>query len=288
MQDAASRAGPAALRLPEPCRTRGSNNKELAMHPAWVFLIGYATLFVIFLVAWAWQLRTRNAGMIDAIWAYTLGLLAIIDGALGTGDGLMRGVLAVLGGAWGIRLGTHLWRRNAGHPEDGRYARLRAEWGAAAGRKMLGFYQLQAVFSMLLSAGFLVVAYLPAPAARWPLLPGVLIWLIAVVGEGLADDQLRRFKADPTQRGKVCRSGLWRYSRHPNYFFECVHWLTYTLLALTSPWLWLTLLPPVVMAWLLLKVSGIPPTEAQTARNRPDYAEYMRTTSAFIPWPPKR
>jgi cyclopropane-fatty-acyl-phospholipid synthase len=114
------------------------------------------------------------------------------------------------------------------------------------------------------------------------------VWLIAVAGEASADRQLSRFKAEPDHRGKVCRDGWWRYSRHPNYFFECLHWLTYVILAWTSPWLWVTLIPPLAMAWLLLKVSGIPLTEAQTARSRPDYAEYIRTTSALIPWPPKK
>jgi steroid 5-alpha reductase family enzyme len=85
----------------------------------------------------------------------------------------------------------------------------------------------------------------------------------------------------------VCRSGLWRYSRHPNYFFECVHWLAYIALSIGTPWVWFTLLPPVLMAFLLLKLSGIPLLEASMAKRRPGYADYMRTTSALIPWPPR-
>jgi steroid 5-alpha reductase family enzyme len=258
------------------------------MHPALTFLIGYALLVLIFLVAWLWQLRSHNAGMVDAVWSYSLGILAVCFALLADGDPYMRGLTALFGGVWGGRLGTHLWLRNAGQPEDGRYARLRETWGRAAARKMLGFFQLQAVFSMLLSLGFLVVVYQPRPpAVGWCVLAG-LVWVVAVLGEALADRQLRRFKADPARRGRVCRSGLWRYSRHPNYFFECLHWLTYPCLALASPWVWLALLPPLVMAWLLLKVSGIPLTEAQTARSRPEYADYIRTTSALIPWPPKK
>jgi cyclopropane-fatty-acyl-phospholipid synthase len=114
------------------------------------------------------------------------------------------------------------------------------------------------------------------------------VWLIAVAGEALADRQLKRFAADPAHRGKVCRVGLWRYSRHPNYFFECVHWLAYAVLSIGMPWAWLTLAPPLLMAWLLLKVSGIPILEARLADTRDGYRDYMRTTSVLIPWPPKR
>jgi steroid 5-alpha reductase family enzyme len=115
----------------------------------------------------------------------------------------------------------------------------------------------------------------------------VAILLLSVWGEGLADDQLRRFKADPAQRGRVCDVGLWRYSRHPNYFFECVHWLAYLPLAWGSElWAW-GLIAPLVMVLLLLKISGVPLLEAEMARRKPGYAEYMRRTSMLVPWPPK-
>jgi len=108
-----------------------------------------------------------------------------------------------------------------------------------------------------------------------------------VWGEGLADEQLRRFKADPTQRGRVCDVGLWRYSRHPNYFFECVHWLAYLPLAWGSPlWAW-GLIAPAVMVLLLLKISGVPLLEAEMAVRKPGYADYMKRTSMLIPWPPR-
>jgi len=242
---------------------------------------------LIFSLAWLWQLRTRNAGMVDPIWSYSVGALAVLYAVLANGEPTVRVMTALLGGGWGLRLGSHLLRRNMGE-EDGRYARLREEWGPAAQRNMFWFFQLQVVFAMLLSLGFLVVVYQPLRPSNAVYLLALVVWLISVAGEGCADRQLSRFKAAPENRGKVCRRGLWRYSRHPNYFFECLHWLTYAILALASPWLWVTLIPPLVMAWLLLKVSGIPLTEAQTARSRPDYAEYIRTTSALIPWPPKK
>ena len=262
--------------------------KVKKMNPLSAALIGAAILVVVFALAWAQQLRTNNAGMVDPVWSYSLGFLAVLYAVLSGGDGTARVVVAILGGAWGIRLGTHLFLRNTGKPEDGRYKRFREQWGEHAARNMFWFFQMQVVFAMLLSTAFGVVAFrdtAPAPAL---IAAGIAVWILSVVGEGVADWQLEQFKKDPSNKGKVCQVGLWRYSRHPNYFFECVHWLAYVVLAIGTPWIWLTLLAPAVMAFLLLKVSGIPLTEAQTAKSRPAYAEYMRTTSAFIPWPPKK
>jgi steroid 5-alpha reductase family enzyme len=152
---------------------------------------------------------------------------------------------------------------------------------------MFGFFQVQAAVSMFLSIAFAVPSYRPDSPGAVAMAIAIALWLIAVAGEALADRQLRSFAADPANRGKTCRAGLWRYSRHPNYFFECVHWLAYVPLALGTPWAWLTLLPPVAMAWLLIKVSGVPMLEAHMRATRDDYAEYARTTSVLIPWPPR-
>jgi steroid 5-alpha reductase family enzyme len=279
-----------------PCRIRLGDRRVL---PAWLtngdivppivaVVLAFVALVLVFTVVWAWQLKTGNAGMVDPVWAYSLGGVAVLYAVLGTGDPLARVLSAAGGLVWGMRLGTHLWRRNHGKPEDARYRSLREEWGAAAKRRMFWFFQLQAVMAMLLSIAFFIPAYREsAPAAGW-IVVATAIWIVAVTGEALADRQLARFKADPANHGTVCRLGLWRYSRHPNYFFECVHWLAYLALSIGAPWAWLALAPPLLMAWLLLKLSGIPLAEAQSARTRPGYAEYQRTTSALIPWPPRR
>ena len=257
------------------------------MPPLAAAVIALIGLVAIFSAAWAWQLKTDNAGMIDPIWAYSLGLVAVLYAVLGNGAPLTRALTALGGLVWGVRLGTHLWRRNFGQPEDARYHRFREEWGDEAASKMFWFFQLQVVVSMLLSIAFLVPSYrIEPPATGWMLL-AVALWVASVIGEALADRQLKRFKADPANRDAVCRAGLWRYSRHPNYFFECVHWLAYIALSVGTPWAWFTLLPPVLMAFLLLKLSGIPLLEESMAKRRPGYAEYMRTTSALIPWPPR-
>ncbi len=252
---------------------------------AFLGLVGLSALFAL---TWLVQLRTRNAGLVDSVWSWTLGLLAAWYAWCGSAPGQLRFLLGLLGAVWGLRLGTHLFLRNHGKPEDGRYARMRQQWGPATNRNMFWMFQFQVLFSMLLSISFAVVAWSPAEPGSVCVAAALLIWLAAVAGEGLADWQLEQFKRDPASKGQVCRRGLWRYSRHPNYFFECLHWLAYVPLAAGNGWWWLALGSPLVMAWLLLKLSGVPLVEAQSARNRAGYAEYMRTTSMLIPWPPKK
>lgn len=251
-------------------------------------LIAAALLFAAKSIAWLIQRRQGNGGIVDAIWAWALGGLAVWFGFTGTADPEVRWTLAAMGGLWGLRLGTYLWRRNWRAAEDWRYAQFRAEWGDKAQSKMFWFYQFQNVFTLALAcSAFLPAAYREGSPGPVALGLAVAILLLSVWGEGLADDQLRRFKADPAQRGRVCDVGLWRYSRHPNYFFECVHWLAYLPLAWGSElWAW-GLIAPLVMVLLLLKISGVPLLEAEMARRKPGYAEYMRRTSMLVPWPPK-
>jgi steroid 5-alpha reductase family enzyme len=253
-----------------------------------VALIAFAALALLFTAVWRWQLHSLNAGIIDPVWAASLGGVALLYAAAGTGDPLRRIVVGIGGACWGARLGIHLWQRNAGKPEDKRYLQLREAWGADAPRRMFGFFIAQAVASSILAIAFAVPAYTRGPP---PIVCGVVavaVWFVAAIGEALADRQLAAFTAQPTNRGRVCRAGLWRYSRHPNYFFECVHWLAYVPLAAGSAWIGLSVVPPLLMVWLLLKVSGIPILEAHLAESRPEYADYVRTTSALVPWPPRR
>jgi cyclopropane-fatty-acyl-phospholipid synthase len=250
--------------------------------------LAYAGLISAFTAAWTIQLRTHNAGMVDPLWAASLGGVAALAAALGTGSLLNRACVLAGGGIWGTRLAWHLWRRNHGHPEDARYRQLRLQWGSAAARNMFWFFQLQALVALLLSCAFLVPAFGLRPASPPALAAAIGIWAIAIAGEAAADRQLERFRANPENRGNVCRSGWWRYSRHPNYFFECLHWFAYTALSFELPWGWITLAPPLLMGWLLLKISGIPVLEAHLVRTRPAYRDYMRSTSVLIPWPPRR
>lgn len=246
-------------------------------------------LFLAKSVAWLIQRRMGNGGIVDAIWAWALGGLAVWFAAVGSAPAEVRLTLAAMGGLWGLRLGTHLWRRNWRAAEDWRYAKFRADWGDQAQAKMFWFFQFQNLFTLALAtSAFVPAAYREGSPGPVGLVVAVAILLVAVWGEGLADAQLRRFKADPARRGQVCDVGLWRHSRHPNYFFECVHWLAYLPLAWGSPlWAW-TLIAPVVMVGLLLKISGVPLLEAEMAARKPGYADYMKRTRMLLPWPPRK
>jgi steroid 5-alpha reductase family enzyme len=252
-------------------------------------LVGLVATCAAMTWAWARQRGTRNAGIVDVLWTGSLGVLALAYG-FGADGWLPRRVLVtVLAVGWSARLTIHLARRVGSEAEDGRYADLRERLGERFDRWMLGFFQAQALLAVLLSLTFLAVA--AAPDAGWRVQDaiGVAIWVVALVGEGIADRQLAAWRADPANRGVTCRAGLWRYSRHPNYFFEWVHWLTYPVLGIGLPLGWALWATPALMLFLVLRVTGIPPTEAQSVRSRgDDYRAYQRTTNAFFPGPPRR
>ena len=251
-------------------------------------IIGLAVLSSTMALAWARQRSTRNAGIVDVLWAASLGVLAVFYAAAGDGWGPRRALMACLVALWSARLTRHLAKRVLSEPEDGRYALLRERWGARFDPWMFWFFQAQAALAVLLSLVFLALASAEASGWRvWDLL-GLALWSIAIGGEALADRQLRAWRSDPAHRGRTCRGGLWAYSRHPNYFFDWLHWMVYPLLGVGLPWgpaLWFA---PALMLLLVLKVTGIPPTEAQSLRSRgDDYRSYQRTTNAFFPGPRK-
>lgn len=238
-------------------------------------------------LGWRWQRSRSNAGIVDVLWASGVGGSAVLFALLGSGSFWPRLALAVLGGAWGFRLASHLWARVNGEPEDGRYQHLRAHWNSNQFYFFL-FFQFQAALIVLFALPFLAVAATTETIGGW-IVAAIVIWLLSVAGESIADRQLARFRNDPSNKGVTCRAGLWRYSRHPNYFFEWLHWFAYVCLAVGSPLWWLAWSGPVVMYVFLRWVSGIPFTEEHALRSRgDDYREYQRTTSMLFPWFPKR
>ncbi len=249
-------------------------------------LIGWAVLAVALGLLWARQLVTKNATSVDVAWSGGLAFLAGYYAWFAEGDTTRRALVGTLAGLWALRLAWHLLSdRVLRHTEeDGRYRALRAEWGSRAGRNFFFFYQAQAAVAVLFSLP--ILAAMRGGAVDTLAWAGVLIWFVAVGGETLADHQLARFRADPTNRGHVCQTGLWRYSRHPNYFFEWVHWWAYVVIGTGA---WLTWTGPVLMLLFLFRLTGIPYTEQQALRSRGDrYREYQRTTSVFIPWFPRK
>lgn len=252
---------------------------------SWLFFI-WPPAFVVMAGGWFWQRRHANMGIVDVLWAAGLGASAVLLAVLGDGAAASRLALALCGGLWGLRLALHLWFRVRGEAEDGRYRQLRQRWRGHQGR-IFGLFQLQALLIPLFALPFIAVAHNP-DASTGGLLAAAAIWLGSVMGEAIADRQLAGFRADPKHRGKTCREGLWRYSRHPNYFFEWLQWFTYVALAMGSPIGWLAWAGPVVMFVFLRWISGIPYTEAQALRSRgDDYREYRRSTPMFFPWFPR-
>jgi steroid 5-alpha reductase family enzyme len=256
------------------------------MTPASVLIGGWVLLAGVFAALWSVQVRTRDASLVDVGWAAGLGALALACAALLPGAPARRALVAAMAAIWSLRLASHLYLdRVRGKPEDGRYAALRSAWGATADRNFFFFFQAQALLDVALALPFAALCAKTGPLGAADA-AGAAVWLVAVAGEASADRSLAAFRARPNSRGRVCREGLWRFSRHPNYFFEWTHWLAYAVMA---PADWRVWLSPALMLYFLLRVTGIPATEAQALKTRGDaYRDYQKTASAFVPWFPRR
>jgi steroid 5-alpha reductase family enzyme len=238
---------------------------------------------------WLIQRKTRNAGIVDVAWAFGTGLLgAFFAWGVLDGDASRRLIVGLMALIWGGRLGFYLAVRVMSEAEDGRYQKLRIQWGEKVQVFLFAFFQIQALWAVIFSVPMLAAAANPTPGVRWFDWIGIFIWVVSMIGEAIADRQLARFRNDPANQGKVCATGLWRYSRHPNYFFESLHWWAYLFIAWGSPYWWVAVCGPFVMLFFLFKVTGIPPTESRALESRGDaYRRYQETTSVFFPWPPK-
>ena len=254
-----------------------------------LLFFGWATAAIWMAALWAWHLRLRNVAVVDVGWASGVVFVALLDAAAGSGFAPRRWLIAALMTVWGLRLSIHLLRdRVLGRAEDPRYVELRRRHSPVTAAAFFPFFQAQALLAVLFSLPALVAAVNPRPQFSGLELAAVVVWAIALCGEVAADRQLARFKARPDTRGRTCREGLWRYSRHPNYFFEWLIWMALALFALASPWGAVALVCPAVMLYLLFRVTGIPATEAQAIRTRSDdYRRYQATTSVFVPWFPR-
>lgn len=275
----------------------------------YLMAIGLSLAFVVVEMSATWMVARRlgNYGIVDVVWSLGFVPLAILHLGVGAlwhlgghaGGGVWNArpalVLTAMAVAWAGRLGLHLGRRVASHHpvEDVRYAALRVEWGADADRRMYGFFLLQGLIQVVLALPFMWVA-LDSGIGRgalglgWTGLMGMALWIAGIAGESVADRQLARFRADPGNRGQVCQVGLWRWSRHPNYFFEWLVWVGYAVFASGAGLGWLAWLSPLLMYHFLVNVTGIPMTEALSVKSKGDaYRRYQRTTSAFFPRPPR-
>ena len=238
---------------------------------------------------WLIQVRILDASHVDAAWAVLIACCAIAYALLADGDVAHRVLAAALASIWGFRLGGYLlFNRVLGKEEDGRYQELRRRWAPHANRNFFVFFQAQALFVVFFSLPFAFISLESGSGFGALVWIGIAVWAIGNVGTILSDYQLAQWRKNSENKGKTARGGLWGWSRHPNYFFEWVNWCGVALVASATPWGWISWLVPAGLLYLLFKVTGIPETEAQALRSRDDYAEYQRTTSVFVPLPPRR
>lgn len=251
---------------------------------------GAGLMALVFLAAWCVGKKVENYSLVDAVWAFGIGLVAVLWSCTVGDFTIKQGVAAALIAAWSLRLGGHLQSRiRRAHPEeDSRYVKLREVWAGHVDSAFFWFFQAQGLSTILLALPFLLIAADPDSSwSAWET-AGLIVAVTGISGEALADAQMSHFKARNKGSKDVCKEGLWYYSRHPNYFFEAVIWTGFYLYACGSEWGLATVHAPATIIFLLLKVTGIPPTEASAVARKGDaYRAYQKTTSAFIPWPPK-
>lgn len=258
------------------------------MQPGLLFIVAI-TLSVTMTLAWGLVRKSGKSGWIDAIWSFSVGIGAIIAVVLADATWQRRSAILILVLAWSLRLGLHITQRSVSHGDDPRYAKLITEWGESASSRLFWFLQIQALaaFILVLSV-YLAAMSRPGFPIFWDMI-AVAIIAVALMGEALSDSQLARFRKTPEAKTEICETGLWAYSRHPNYFFEWLFWCAWPLMAITaSPWSWLSLLAPIQMYWLLVHVSGIPPLEQHMLKSRGEkFRAVQQRVNAFFPGPPK-
>ena len=254
-----------------------------------VMLASAAAIAALMLATWLVSLALRDASIVDIVWGPGFVLVAWVAFAVGDGSGTRRALVVALTTLWGLRLAAYLAWRNIGKPEDYRYRAMRRRYGAR--------FPLVSLFLVFGLQGVLMwTVSLPVQAAQVPDDPsglvvldfiGIALWCTGMFFETVGDVQLARFKSDPANKGSVMDRGLWRYTRHPNYFGDfCVWWGLYAI-ALATGDAWWSVVGPLVMSVLLMRVSGVALLERHMTRSRPGYEEYARRTSAFFPRPPR-
>lgn len=255
-----------------------------------LLIYGQVGASILMFFAWIHALVIKNTSYVDALWGYGVGILGFIFLTLATDncDPARLALLKALLITWSVRLGTYLLKRCQGKTEDARYAYLREYMGKKANLGFFIFFQIQAFWVVLFASPFLILVRNPNPINSMDHI-GLIIWLIGFSGVHIADKQLKIFKSQPDcTRADVCSTGLWKYSRHPNYFFEWVLWISYIFLGWQAPlgeWL---LLIPVILYIFLSKITGVPFVEARKLEaSGKEYESYIQQTNSFFPGLPK-
>lgn len=254
-----------------------------------IWLPGLGAAGGLMLLVWFVSLARRDASVIDIFWGPGFIVAASVYAGLADGWLPRRMLTLALVALWGLRLGAHILWRSRGKPEDYRYREMRDKHGARFWWvSLFTVFLFQGALVGLISAPLLQTIRSPLPAG-WTAFDfmAVVLFAIGFLFEAIGDLQLSRFRSNPSNRGKVLRHGLWRYTRHPNYFGDAVVWWSFFVLALGTPGSVWTIYSPLVMTFLLLKVSGVGLLEKKLGRTRPEYADYIERTNAFVPWLPR-
>ena len=253
-----------------------------------VMLASAVAIAILMVTTWLISVAVKNASIVDIVWGLGFVLVGWVSFGVGKGDDVRGWVLAILVSLWGLRLAGYLARRNVGHGEDYRYKAMRKHWGPK--------FPLISLFTVFVLQGVLMwIVSLPLQLGQVEASPGfgpigtmgVLVWAVGLFFEATGDAQLRRFKADPANAGKVMSSGLWRYTRHPNYFGDAVVWWGIAIVAAEAGVGAWGFIGAAVMTFLLVRVSGVALLERSLRKRKPEYEEYARRTSAFVPRPPR-
>ena len=254
------------------------------------FLAGGGVVLGAMSLVWLASVRLRDASIVDVFWGLGFVIAAWAYRGFGPAAGPRQLLALALVTIWGLRLATYIAWRNRGQGEDYRYRAMREAGGPGFWwRSYFKIFLLQGLLVCVIATPHLwIQASEQSPGWRWSDAVGLLLFLVGFTFEAIGDWQMARFKADPANRGKVMRSGLWAWTRHPNYFGDATLWWGYYFLALAAPGGYFTLPSVVLMNVLLLKVSGVALLEKTIQKRRPEYREYIESTSAFIPWPRRR
>jgi len=253
-----------------------------------MLLINLALIGAAVLLLWLWSSKLRNVSIVDVFWGCGFVVIAwttlICDGSFGPRSIVLTAMVSL----WGLRLAGYLAWRNSGKPEDYRYAAMRERHGRRFPLiSLFTVFGLQGLLIWIISLPVQIGIILGDEWHTWRTL-GVVSWLVGLFFEAIGDFQLARFKADPANHGRVMNRGLWRYTRHPNYFGDfLVWWGCYLVAAEPTSWWW-TIVSPLIMSFLLIRVSGVRLLESSLKKRVAGYEEYVRTTSSFIPLPPKQ
>lgn len=244
-------------------------------------------VFIYFSIFFVVGTIIKNNSIVDMGWGIGFVIIAWFTTWTSGSKFLPNIIITIMITIWGVRLFAHIMKRNLGRPEDFRYANWRREWGQwVIPRAFLQVYMLQGIFMLIVASPIIILNSKQSSTFTWTTTLGIIIWITGFYFESLGDYQLEQFKKNPENKGKILNTGLWKYSRHPNYFGESTMWWGIGLAAFGSGAGFMSFIGPAVITYMLLFVSGVPMLEKSFAK-RPGYQAYKAVTSVFFPLPPK-